>query len=228
MDCVILCGGFGKRIYKYYNKTPKVLININNKPFIYYKLKQVNFCKKIYLCTGYKGNQVKNYFKDKKSTKIFIKKEKEPLGTGGPLKKIIKSIKDDKFFFTYGDNYLLDLPIKKMIDKFNQNKKSLILIYKNNNIYDKSNIKLNSKKNIVYNKSKNFVGNFIDYGFFLLNKNDIIKNLPNRTKFDFSYLLNVLIKKKLIQYIIVKKRFYEIGKIDGLREFEKYIKEKTF
>ncbi len=228
MDCVILCGGFGKRIYKYYNKTPKVLISINNKPFIYYKLKQVNFCKKIYLCTGYKGNQVRNYFKNKKNTKVFIKKEKEPLGTGGPLKKIIKSIKDDKFFFTYGDNYLLDLPIKKMVDKFNQNKKSIILIYKNNNIYDKSNIKLNSEKNIVYDKSKNFIGNFIDYGFFLLNKNDIIKNIPNRTKFDFSYLLKVLIKKKLIQYIIVKKRFYEIGKIDGLREFEKYIKEKTF
>ena len=30
---------------------------------------------------------------------------------------------------------------------------------------------------------------------FLLNKNDIIKNIPNRIKFDFSYLLKVLIKK---------------------------------
>ena len=97
MDCVILCGGLGKRIYKYYNKTPKVLISINNKPFIYYKLKQVNFCKKIFLCTGYKGNQVRNYFKNKKNTKVFIKNE-STLGTGGPLKKIIKSIKDDKFF----------------------------------------------------------------------------------------------------------------------------------
>ena len=113
-----------------------------------------------------------------------------------------------------------------MINKFNRNKKSVILIYKNNNMYDKSNIKLNTEKNIQYDKDKNFKGNFIDYGFFLLNKNDIIKNIPNRIKFDFSYLLKVLIKKKLIQYIIAKKRFYEIGKIDGLREFEKYIKEK--
>ena len=54
------------------------------------------------------------------------------MGTGGPLKKIIKSIKDDKFFFTYGDNYLLDLPIKKMIDKFNQNKKSIGKEFKKN------------------------------------------------------------------------------------------------
>ena len=115
-----------------------------------------------------------------------------------------------------------------MINKFNRNKKSVILIYKNNNMYDKSNIKLNTEKNIQYDKDKNFKGNFIDYGFFLLNKNDIIKNIPNRIKFDFSYLLKVLIKKKLIQYIIVKKRFYEIGKIDGLREFEKYIKEKLY
>ena len=167
MDCVILCGGFGKRIYKYYNKTPKVLININNKPFIYYKLKQVNFCKKIYLCTGYKGNQVRNYFRNKNNKKVFIKEEREPLGTGGPLRKIVKSIKDDKFFFTYGDNYLLDLPIKKMINKFNRNKKSVILIYKNNNMYDKSNIKLNTEKNIQYDKDKNFKGNFIDYGFFI-------------------------------------------------------------
>ena len=72
-------------------------------------------------------------------------------------------------------------------------------------MYDKSNIKLNTEKNIQYDKDKNFKGNFIDYGF-LLNKNDIIKNIPNRIKFDFSYLLKVLIKK-LIQYIIVKKDF---------------------
>ena len=53
-----------------------------------------------------------------------------------------------------------------MINKFNRNKKSVILIYKNNNIIDKSNIKLNTEKNIQYDKDKNFKGNFIDYGFF--------------------------------------------------------------
>ena len=79
MNCVILCGGFGKRILKYYNKTPKVLININNEPFIYYKLKQVNFCKKIYLCTGYKGNQVRNYFRNIKIIKKFLSKKKGSL-----------------------------------------------------------------------------------------------------------------------------------------------------
>ena len=65
-----------KENFKYYNKTPKVLININNEPFIYYKLKQVNFCKKIYLCTGYKGNQVRNYFRNKNNKKVFIKEER--------------------------------------------------------------------------------------------------------------------------------------------------------
>ena len=56
-------------------KHQKVLININNEPFIYYKLKQVNFCKKIYLCTGYKGNQVRNYFRNKNNKKVLSKKK---------------------------------------------------------------------------------------------------------------------------------------------------------
>ena len=64
-----------KEILKYYNKTPKVLININNEPFIYYKLKQVNFCKKIYLCTVYKGNQVRNYFRNKNNKKFYQRRK---------------------------------------------------------------------------------------------------------------------------------------------------------
>ena len=226
MNCIIICGGLGKRIAKFYD-TPKVLIEINNIPFIEYKLKQLKFCKRIFLCTGYKGNQIKKFFKKKKNKKIYIKEEKQLLGTGGALKNILSTIKCEFFFFTYGDNYLLDLPISKMVNKYKMDKKSLMLIYKNNNRFDKSNINVINKQNIIYNKKKNFSGKFIDYGFFLLKKEDIINNFPKRKKFDFSYILKLLLKKKLMQHIIVKKRFYEIGKIDGLREFEKFIKKRT-
>ena len=226
MNCVILCGGLGKRISRYFKDLPKILIMVNKKPFIEYKIDQLKKIKKIILCTGHKGEKINEYFIKKPNAKIIIKKEKILSGTGGSLKRILKHIKSENFFFTYGDNYLVDLPITKMIQSAKKDKKSVMLIYKNNNKYDKSNIKILSNKKLLYDKSPNFNGNYIDYGFFYLNKKHIKKCMVKNIKFDFSVILNALIKKDLITYIIVKKRFYEIGGIDGYKNFERYARSK--
>lgn len=227
MNCVILCGGLGKRISKYFKDVPKILIKVNKKPFIEYKISQLKRIKKIFLCVGYKSEKINEYLNKNPKKKIIIKKEKELLGTGGSLKQVIKSIKSENFFFTYGDNYLPELPILKMHQDFKKNKKSIMLIYKNNNKYDKSNIKILKNKKILYNKSSNFKGNYIDYGFFCLNKKHLSECMSKNKKFDFSIILNKLIKRGLMNYIVVKKRFYEIGGIDGFKDFEKFAKSKN-
>ena len=58
---VIIAGGLGSRLGKLTQKTPKALIKIDKKPFIYYQLNQLSKqgFKKVVICVGYLGDKIK-------------------------------------------------------------------------------------------------------------------------------------------------------------------------
>ena len=114
-----------------------------------------------------------------------------------------------------------------MILNLKNKKKSVMLIYKNNNLYDKSNIYFTKNKKIKYNKNHNPKANYIDYGFFLLKKDDIKDIRLNKKKFDFGEILQKLIEKNKINFILSKKRFYEIGNFNSYNDFKKFITKKS-
>ena len=60
---VIIAGGLGSRLGKLTQKTPKALIKIDKKPFIYYQLNQLSKqgFKKVVICVGYLGDKIKKY-----------------------------------------------------------------------------------------------------------------------------------------------------------------------
>ena len=102
----------------------------------------------------------------------------------------------------------------------NNNNKSVITIYKNNDINYRNNIFL--KKNIFkYDKVNNKNFNYIDYGLiYFTNKNFNY----NKSKFDITNLIESLIfKKKLIPFK-VKKKFLEMGSIYGYKKLIKNFK----
>lgn len=223
---VILAGGIGSRLGKLTRKTPKALVKINGKPFIYYQLKLLRKkrIKEVILCIGHLGDQIKKYVGNGKKFNLNIKysHEKKLLGTGGAVKNAFSLIKKD-FFIMYGDTYL---PINfiKIKNKYIKLKsKALITIYKNKKNLDKSNVYFNGK-NIFYNK-KNYLKKmkYVEYGVSIFNK-EIFKFFRKKKKFDLSDLFCFLSKKKLLDYYLIKKRFYEIGSISGLKDSKKYLK----
>ena len=79
------------------------MVLINNKPFLYYQLKQLkrfNF-EKIIISTGYKSRVIENYvekkFKDKSIS--IVKDTKYYSGTGGAIKNCLKYIKNNFLLF---------------------------------------------------------------------------------------------------------------------------------
>lgn len=223
---IILAGGIGSRLGKLTKKIPKALIKINGKPFIYYQLKLLSKTgiKEVILCIGYLGYQIKKYVGNGKKFNLNVKYsfEKKLLGTGGAVKNAFSLIKKD-FFIMYGDTYL-PVNLIKIQDKYIRLKsKALITIYKNQNKLDKSNVFFNGK-NIIYNKN-NYLKKmkYIEYGVSILSKK-IFKYFNNKKKFDLSDVFYFLSKKKMLNYYIVKKRFYEIGSISGLKDSKKYLK----
>ena len=94
MKVVILAGGFGTRLSEYTDTIPKPMVPIGGKPIIehimniYSKFGHNDF----YIALGYKGEVIKDYFKNfkNKDWKINLIDTGSDTLTGGRLKRMEK------------------------------------------------------------------------------------------------------------------------------------------
>jgi len=221
---LILCGGRANRLKTISKDIPKSLMPVNGKPFLYHLLKSIEKygSRKVILCTGYLSGKIENFLENHTfNLQIEISNESIPLGTGGAVKKAIDGFKTP-FFVTYGDSYL-DFQLDLLQRNYQNKKMSLMVIFKNDQRFDTSNVVLNGEK-IIYCKSKLLTNaNYIDYGLSLL-KPKAFNEYPE--KFDLAVLLENLSKNGNLDHVIINKRFYEIGTPESYAEFVKFFEEK--
>ena len=117
LEVIILAGGLGTRLADCLGDTPKCLAPINNVPFISYileKLQDLGF-QNICLATGYLSSNIEMYIKETDfNLNIRFSKEHSQLGTGGAVKKSIKSSCYDNFLVINGDTYF-DFDLKNLV-----------------------------------------------------------------------------------------------------------------
>lgn len=107
-DTVILCGGEGKRLRPVLSDAPKVLAQVNGRPFLDILVKHLKGqgLRRIILCTGYKADAIERYYRQNNQGMVFeFVREIEPLGTGGALKNARCFIQSDPFFLLNGDSF---------------------------------------------------------------------------------------------------------------------------
>lgn len=226
---LILAGGLGTRLGKLSKNTPKSLMNINGKPFIDYQLKYLKLqgVNEVVICTGYLGEQIKNYVGNGIKFNLQISYSEDgpkKLGTGGAILKALRLL-PDFFFVMYGDSFL-QINVRK-IQEFFVNNSCLVLmsIIKNDNKWDRSNVALKENNIIFYNKVKTSKKmHYIDYGISLISKKSFFK-YDFDDAFDLSEFYSLLSIDSLIHGYIIKKRFYEIGSVKGISETEEFLKK---
>jgi len=220
---VILCGGLATRLGDISKETPKSMIKIDGKPFLEH---QIDFLKNssikdIILCVGHLSEKIEDYFGNGKDFGVKITYSHDgdkPLGPIGAVKNA-EPLLEDTFFIMYGDSYLT-ADLQKAYSFFKQNNKlGLMVVYKNNNRYDKSNIV--TKDNMVLSYGENDA-TYIDYGTSILRKKTL-EFIPKNTFFTTGDLFTKLIEEKELLSYEVKERFYHIGNPEALKEFRKYI-----
>jgi len=226
--CIILCGGLATRLGSIASETPKCLLEINNKPFLYYQLKYLDQCgaREVYLSVGHLSEKFYDFNRKHKFNNISIKLIEDgllPLGTGGAIKNIIKMI-DSPALVMYGDSFLR-VDFLEVCHSYNTNLGPLLVIYKNDGRYDQSNVYFDGD-NIIYSKTNvSPQADYIDYGVGLYKPSDF----DNTTKsFDLSLLQEKFSKLKLLQYFKAKKRFYEIGTPESYIKAERFFKKYEF
>lgn len=124
---VVLCGGKGERLKPITEEIPKSLIEIEGKAILDHALEL--YSKKGFndfiLCIGYKGELIKNHFKNNKKYNLQFVDSGE---NASMLKRIYdtKNLFRDSTIIAYGDTYA-DIDFKSLL-KFHKSKSSLLTI----------------------------------------------------------------------------------------------------
>ena len=176
---VVLVGGLGSRIKHLYPDKPKPMISINNKPFLYWLIKEIsdlNFKHVIY-ASGYRSEQIEDWVKNNefKDLNQKIVKEKKKLGTAGSIFNLIDLCKENLIILN-GDSFLVG-GIKKLLQSINENHSSKLVCHymKNTNRFGK----------IIFNQ-KNQLINFFEKG-----KRDLVILIQEYTFLKKKKLLNI-------------------------------------
>ena len=111
MDTVlILAGGLGKRLSRIARGRPKAMMEVGGHPFLEWlliELRRQGF-DDLVLCTGYRGEQIEEYFADgsRWNVRIRYSREMQALGTGGALKLASRLARGENAVALNGDSFL--------------------------------------------------------------------------------------------------------------------------
>ena len=107
MKAVILAGGYGKRLRPLTDEKPKPLLPIADKPIIEWQIQWLvkQGIKQFVITTGYKKELMVEWASqssDRLGVEILVSVEKEPMGTGGAIKRLREFLREN-FLVVNGD-----------------------------------------------------------------------------------------------------------------------------
>lgn len=126
---VILAGGKGTRMKEMTEDLPKPMVPIGNKPVLDHLMnifsKQKDF--EFIICTGYLGEKIESYYKNKTNVKVIFTGEETE--TGGRLFKVKEHL-GKNFLMTYGDG-LANINLNKLISLHQSHRKTATITVTN-------------------------------------------------------------------------------------------------
>ena len=243
MKVVILAGGYGTRISEYTKTIPKPMIKINGTPIIMHIISHFVFYgyKDFYIALGYKGNEIKKYFRNFKDDKIkinLIDTGKNTM-TGGRLKRLNKFLKNETFLATYGDG-LSNVNLNNLV-KFHKLNKKLVTLTAVRPPARFGSIKLNGNKVSYFKEKSSLDEGWINGGFFVMdykflkyirNDNTYLEREPfeKLTKkkqllgfkhHGFWQCMDTLIDKEILEKKIKERKIFKKFKFK-IKNFPKY------
>ena len=170
MQVVVLCGGKGTRLSEYTEQIPKPLIGVGGKPILLHTIDMYSDygCKDFILCLGYKGDKIREYFKNKSSFNIEFVDTGINSNKAERLMKIKKYVKEDDFFVTYGDD-LSDVNINELL-KFHYKNKKIVTLTAVDLVSQFGIVKVNKKWEVTEFKEKPKLNCIMNGGFYVFNR----------------------------------------------------------
>jgi NDP-sugar pyrophosphorylase family protein len=200
------------------------MVRIQGKPFLEYQIELLcrNDVRDIVLCVGHFAEQIEAHFGDGQQYRVHISYSYEgerQLGTAGAL-KFAENILADVFFVMFGDSYLI-LDYQEIMNYFlARDNLGLMVVYRNDNRYDTSDILVQDGLITAYDKEYPLPQMvYINHGLSVLNKKALALIPSGKPTSLQEFFKNLIAQRQLLAFK-TKHRFYEIGSFAGLRMFE--------
>lgn len=195
MKVVILCGGLGTRLREETEYRPKPMVPVGDQPILWHIMKTYAAFghKEFVLCLGYKGEVIKEYFRNYhwNTSNVTIKLGAHPeiqyhnnhdeqdwtvtlldtgaaTMTGGRLKRALPYVKDETFLLTYGDG-LTDSDINASI-AFHQQHKPIVTVTAVQPAGRFGDLTLEGEKITAFQEKPEQQAAFINGGYFVVDR----------------------------------------------------------
>ena len=231
MPVAILMGGLATRLHPITATVPKALVDIAGKPFV---LRQLDYLRRqgvsrVVLCVGFLGEQVEAVVGDGSASGLSVSYSQDwpsLLGTGGALKQALPLL-ESRFLVLYGDSYLpIDFASVER-DFLASGKPALMVVQRNANRWDKSNVLFRDNVIVEYNKRVPTPDmRHIDYGLGGMSA-QVLADEDTMGPFDLADIYHRLSTSGQLAGHEVNERFYEIGSHEGLAETVDYFKGRA-
>ncbi|MBW3015310.1 NTP transferase domain-containing protein [Candidatus Woesearchaeota archaeon] len=225
MKVVILAGGKGMRMLPLTEDKPKVMVEVNGKPFLWYvvdRLKRAGF-DEFCLIVGYKKEVIEGYAFD-----AVLIEQKQQLGSGDAVKCCRQFVGQDDFLLIYGDS-LFSVEDYKQLNKLNDFCYVSGLRVDDPSRYGVLFVENGFLKKIV-EKPKLFVGNLINAGIYkftseIFDALDRIE-LSERGEYELTDAITILAEQGKVKVVPVTE-MVDFGKLEDIEKVSSYLSKET-
>ncbi len=229
MQCVILAGGLGTRMWPQTKTIPKTLLPIAGTPFATWQLSWLarSGIDSVVYCVGHLGQLIRDHVGDGASWGLLVRYVDEGdhlRGTAGALRLACdQGALEEDFLVLYGDSWLQVDPARVLRAARERREPALMTVFRNEGRWDGSNVVLEGTRVARYAKglaSPPPQMRWIDYGLLAFRRWVIAERVPASGPADLAPLCSELAGHGLLAGFEVSHRFYEIGSVAGRDELE--------
>ena len=227
MKAVILAGGLATRLKHLTVDTPKALIEVAGKPFLWHQLQLLKSkgIEGVVLLVGYLGDRIQESFGNGSEVGIPLEYSFDGpvlLGTGGAIRRALPLL-PERFFVLYGDSYL-PCDYRAVEEAFDRSGcEGLMTVYRNDGRFDTSNVEFDGTRILRYDKKdRTRAMHHIDYGLEVFRR-DVFAGLPDAQPIDLAAVCQDLLRRGQLSALEVQERFYEIGSPEGILDTARFL-----
>jgi MurNAc alpha-1-phosphate uridylyltransferase len=227
VQCVILAGGLGTRMWPDARFVPKTLLPVAGRPFADWQLSwlaEAGVTSVVY-CIGHLGEQVRDHVGDGSRWRLdvtYVDEGAELRGTAGALRLAADyDALAPRFLVLYGDSWLQVDPADVYRVSEQSGRPALMTVFANQGRWDTSNVVYDDGLVLRYAKGLQPVPaemRWIDYGLSVFTRELVKTCVPADTPADLAPMCSVLAERGDLTGYLVRERFYEIGSPRGLAE----------
>jgi N-acetyl-alpha-D-muramate 1-phosphate uridylyltransferase len=227
LPVAILAGGLATRLGAVARRTPKCLLEVAGRPFLYHQLRQLHDqgVRQVVLCLGHLSEQVMEIAGDGSAFDLEVAYSfdgPELQGTAGAIKNALPLL-SSSFFVLYGDSYL-ECSYAAVQEAYQAaGQMALMTVFRNQGCWDNSNVEFHNDRILAYDKvHRTDRMQHIDYGLGVLHR-EAFDIVPATRTFDLAAVYQEMLRQGRLAGFEVMDRFYEIGSVEGLEETRKHL-----